>query len=638
MRKRIGVLIGEAEAPHCSSLLTGIMKEAQRLNLDVFVFTKFNQTHGHEKHSKGEKAIYEIINYSKLDAILLFPETMRVTGLGKRLEEALHREYKGPVVCVDYSSNYFTTLQFDDKRLMKHMIHHLTDVHGYTSIAFISGPLNHEHAVVRLEAYREALAERNIQVEETLIYRGNFFYGCTGAFVEELLKREKLPQAIACANQHMAIDVYDELKKRGIRIPEDIAVTGYDAFDGQVKENYYITSTVRLGEDLGERVVRNLYERLFRKKLPVKEEAEPALVIWDTCGCKPDNRGFVMPLNYAEWETVNRNSFENHFIKYNYMMEDLISADNPEECFEKCRVYVPYLGKYSDLYICLNEDWLTRQDKEAAYSDTMILVVQDHRSREGKLYSTEPEVFSKKQMLPDIDNQNDKPKVYYFTALHFYGIVFGYSVICFEESPILFNRNYRHWIHNIDIGLQAQRQQYALRDMYKKVEEYAVRDLLTGVYSRNGFELYAPDIYEKAKADGQNLIYIVGDINNLKMINDHYGHEWGDKALRILADALENQIHRKKLKGMAFRTGGDEFTLLLVGDYSQKHVKEQIEEIDAFIEIEKEVYDTPINITASLGGCLAAASENRPLKEIMAEADQHMYKRKTCYRKMNQKP
>ena len=632
MKKRIGVLIGEAEAPHCSSLLTGIVSEAARLKLDVFVFTKFNQTHGHEKHSKGEKSIYEIINYDKLDAILLFSETMRVTGLGKHLEETLYREFKGPVVCVDYSSNYFPSVQFDDIKLMKHMIHHLTDVHSYTSIAFLSGPLNHEHAVNRLTAYREALKERNIPIDETLIYKGNFFYGCTGFFVEELLKRDKLPQAIACANQHMAIDVYDELKKRGIRIPEDIAVTGYDAFDGQIKENYYITSTIRSGEKLGERVVQNLYERLFHINPTEKEESELTLIKWNTCGCEPEHKGFVMPLEYKDWEIVNRNSFENHFIKYNYMMEDLILAENQEECFEKCRVYVPYLGKYSDLYICLNEDWLTKQDKETAFSDNMILAIQDHKSKAGKLYSTEPELFSKKLMLPDIDDQQDKPKVYYFTALHFYGIVFGYSVISFEGIQTLFNRNYRHWIHNIEIGLQAQRQQYALHAIYKKVEEYAVRDLLTGVYSRNGFELYAPNLYEKAKEKDQNLIYIVGDINNLKVINDYYGHEWGDKALRILAAALENQIHMNKLNGMAFRTGGDEFTLLLVGNYSQKQVKEQIDEIDSYIEVEKEMYDTPINITASLGGCLAIASENRPLSEIMAEADQQMYKCKTIYR------
>ncbi len=632
MRKRIGVLIGEAEAPHCMTLLTGIANEAKKLNFDLFVFTNFNQTMGQFRYIKGEGAIYDLINFKELDAILLVPESLCIPGVARQIEEKVRNEFVGPVLCIDYDSDYFPTLKFDDKALMKRMIYHLTDVHGFTSIAFISGPLYHEHSINRLKAYTEVLKERQIQIDESLIFEGTFYYNCTGVMVDELLKREKLPQAIACANQLMAVDVYEELTKRGLRIPQDIIVTGYDATDRNVKENFYISSTLRSGKALGESAVRKIYEMLYNTTLPEQKDEYSKLIIWNTCGCEPPHQEINIPLTYDVWKNAEIHSFENHFLKYNFMMEDLLSLDNPEDCFERCKAYLWNLGNYSDLYICLNDNWLDKQDEEDIYSDNIILV--EERKNKADNYPT-VKSFSKLQMLPYIDRQRDETMIYYFMPLHFYGIVFGYTVICFEGKPEFLNRNYRHWVHILDSALQAQRQEHALHEMYVKLERYAVKDLLTGIYSRNGFELYALSVYENAKNSGQNLICIVGDINNLKTINDCYGHEWGDKALRILADALENQLNIKKLKGMAFRTGGDEFTLLLAGDYAQNHINDLIDEINDYVETAKDLYDMPINISVSLGGTLATPSENRSLSEIIADADKQMYNQKFIYRSLN---
>ncbi|PYG85628.1 diguanylate cyclase (GGDEF)-like protein [Ruminiclostridium sufflavum DSM 19573] len=633
MRKRIGVLIGEAEAPHCMTLLTGISNEAKRLDFDLFVYTNFNQTMGQERYVRGEGSIYELINFNMLDAVLIVPESLRIPGIARRLEKKVQREFNGPVLCIDYDSEFFPTMKFDDIDLMKRIIHHLTDVHGFTSIAFISGPLHHEHAINRLTAYKEALMERQIPIDESLIFEGTFYYECTGKMADELMKREKLPQAVACANQLMAVDIYDELTKRGLSIPEDIVVTGYDATDRKVKENYYITSTLRTGGALGARAVRYLYEKLYNTVLPEQEDDEDRLLIWNTCGCRPTHEEINIPLDYSIWKNAEINSFENHFLKYNFMMEDLISSENPQECFDRCRTYLPDLGDYSDIYICLNEDWLTKQDTKAIYSGKILVVIQDHKSNIGKVIPVES--FPKLQMLPYIEIPREKTMIYYFMPLHFYGIAFGYAVICFEDKPVFFNRNYRHWIHNMDSAIQSQRQEHALHEMYDKLERYAVKDLLTGIYSSNGFELHSMSIYEDAKASEQNLICIVGDVNNLKTINDRYGHEWGDKALRILADALENQIKMKKLKGMAFRTGGDEFNLLLTGAYTEDSVKNIIDEIDDYVEMAKDLYDMPTNVTVSLGGCLSVCTEDKPLSEIIAEADQQMYNQKFIYKSSN---
>jgi diguanylate cyclase (GGDEF)-like protein len=630
MRKRIGVLIGDADAPYCKSLLDGFTEEANRLNFDLFVFTNLNNSYNNnynEKHSRGGENIYQLINYNEIDAILFAPGTISLQGQVQELEEKIQHEFDGPVISVDYKSKYFSSILYDDVEHLKKIIYHLIDKHGLKSIAFMTGPQTNQHAVYMLNAYLEAMEERKITVDETLIFYGDFYYNMGDEVVEKLLKRKKLPQAIACANEHMAVSVYEALISKGLRIPEDIVVTGYDAYDIGIKENYKITSIVRSGKKIAERSVRKIYEILYNEKVSEETDTEPELLLRESCGCK--SMAYGQP-KLSQWGIVNRHSYHSYYSNYNFMIEDLVVAESPEEAFEKCSHYLKFLKGYSDFYICLNEDWLTKDDKESNYTEKLLIAMETHK---GSLKTAfKRTAFLKTSMFPDINEKRDETMVYYFVPLHMNGIDFGYAVIAYEGKPSIFSECFCSWMHNINTGLLGQRSRNLLRTMYHKVEQYALRDLLTGLYSKNGFELYAPQMYEEIKTSDKNLLYIVGDINNLTAINVNYGYGWGNKVLRILAEAFENSINMMKLSGKAFRMGSDEFALLLVGDYTIEDIGKHIECILAFVEKAKDVYDLPANITVSLGGSLGFSYEERDFQDLLAEADQQMYEQKVSYR------
>lgn len=83
-------------------------------------------------------------------------------------------------------------------------------------------------------------------------------------------------------------------------------------------------------------------------------------------------------------------------------------------------------------------------------------------------------------------------------------------------------------------------------------------DHLTQVFNRHALENYVPPVMERAKRDHASATIFMIDVDYFKQLNDHYGHTYGDKALRTIADCLKS-VERKN--GMCFRYGGDEFLL-----------------------------------------------------------------------------
>jgi LacI family transcriptional regulator len=99
---------------------------------------------------------------------------------------------------------------------------------GHERIAFING-LAHEHASkARLRGFRRALGERGVDVDPALVVSGNWWPDGGYEHAQRFLKLGEPPTAIFCGNDRMAVGVYQALKERGVRIPEDVSVLGFD--------------------------------------------------------------------------------------------------------------------------------------------------------------------------------------------------------------------------------------------------------------------------------------------------------------------------------------------------------------------------------------------------------------------------
>lgn len=160
-----------------------------------------------------------------------------------------------------------------------------------------------------------------------------------------------------------------------------------------------------------------------------------------------------------------------------------------------------------------------------------------------------------------------------------------------------------------------------IADLFQAVKEQAITDGMTGLYNRRYFEEYIKKEAERAERQNQKFTVIGLDLDHLKQINDTYGHNYGDIAIKAIAQVLKNNARSIDI---AARMGGEEFNLLLPGVDSAGGciAAERIRKAIAAVELEKIGH-----ITASLG-VATYLEHSEDIEDLLELADRAMYESK----------
>ena len=152
----------------------------------------------------------------------------------------------------------------DNRAAAAAMTEHLLSL-GHRDIAMIKGPARSPLTRDRVAGYRDALQAAGISFDETLLYPGNFTLESGHQAVAELLKRPKLPTAIFCENDEMAIGAIQCLKQHGLRVPEDVSVAGFDDISFAAFSDPPLTTVAQPAEEFGRSAVNLLIDLLEQK-------------------------------------------------------------------------------------------------------------------------------------------------------------------------------------------------------------------------------------------------------------------------------------------------------------------------------------------------------------------------------------
>lgn len=164
-----------------------------------------------------------------------------------------------------------------------------------------------------------------------------------------------------------------------------------------------------------------------------------------------------------------------------------------------------------------------------------------------------------------------------------------------------------------------------LSAVVRNLNSMVVKDHLTAVYNRRFLDERLPSEIVRAKLAGQPLTVLFADIDNLKWINDTYGHATGDRILREAAVAMQKSI--RSGKDWIARYGGDEFLICLAnsGEDLAGHVAERIRTGMAEIQVTDD--DPKIRARVSFG-IQTVRNELVTAEELVRMADRKMYEAK----------
>ncbi|MCL2717722.1 MAG: diguanylate cyclase [Lachnospiraceae bacterium] len=167
--------------------------------------------------------------------------------------------------------------------------------------------------------------------------------------------------------------------------------------------------------------------------------------------------------------------------------------------------------------------------------------------------------------------------------------------------------------------------QVMMQNYIKKIEELSVRDQLTGLTNRRGFDERLRSDYDRAKRNQAYISVMIMDLDKFKKYNDTYGHLQGDKALQAAAKVLENTVERAT--DFIGRWGGEEFVALL-SDNDGEHAKvvaERIRKNMEAIEIPLLTDGSITKITVSIGICSGIPNADTSADIFMNNADSALY-------------
>lgn len=585
MRKRIAVLSSQLEENYQSRFMEGFLERAFSYDYDVCVFASYRKYQETKSREQGETNIFSLVNYDLFDAVVVLPDTLQTPGLMLKIEKELREKFHGRVLYIDRESDEYPYIRLNHYEPVKRMTAHLIEEHGFRDIAFLSGQKYHSHDAQRLQGFLDCMKEHGLLVGENRVFYGDYWYDSGKRMVEKLLSGgTKLPEAVVCANDLMAIGVAEALTLHDIRVPEEVAVVGYDSVPEGRTSPQPVTSMELPAKPFGGYAAEYLQALLEDRELPEFTYEQP-IFIGGSCGCACES---VKPRRLVREHWATDVSEKSYFSSFNYVMEDLISQNSFSELMDAVQTYSYQIREFDSFHICVNDLWV-REDQPASvnilregYTDRMVPVLHCGPSGQGEDRLDFSSRFPVEEMLPELLEERELPKAYIFTPLYFDDMCFGYAVMSYGNIPKAYDESYYMWLHNLMIGMECFRRIDALQRTNQRAEERQIRDTLTGMFNYAGFVKHSKPMVERAKAENQYISILAIDLADLDKINERFGRKEGDQAIRTIAQIILDSADEG---AMCCRLGNDEFIMAeLTREANHKRIHGVRRRIDRLLE------------------------------------------------------
>lgn len=617
MSKRIAMFIGQITQHYQNNVVEAAVDTAQGLGYALEVFSGFGTYGENYLHADGERNIINLPYLEDYDGIILAPDTYNVKGMYEELADKIHKESHCPVVSLRYEDEHFYNVIIDDIEAMSDMVEHFITIHEFRHICFMTGRLDMRDAQRRLQGYRETMEKYNLPVTEHMIFEGDYWRNKGEEAINWFFEGGERPQAIVCSNDYMAISVIEALRVRGLRVPEDISVSGFDNIDEAQYSAPPISSVDVPAQAMGQVAVQTI-DKLIRGwsceqniYVTVKGNYQ------GTCGCGNKQRDNQIT------ELYNKNQYLNHTVgQITYMNVDFENCDTLEELLHTAFIY-SFNFLYDNIYLCMCDHY-NKAEKELLdseqYSEKMIL--RAVLSRNMGFHICE-ESFDRREILPDKYKAEDE--TLYIFPLHYKNQCLGYLVMQADNIDYL-KEIFSSWIILMSSFINKINL-YAENQSLMEFREQSLKDELTGLYNRRMLEKALKTRSQNTFLQRNDFCIISIDMDGLKYINDTFGHIEGDTAICAFADILKYFVSDKFI---CARVGGDEFTVC-VDTGSVEEIQAVIDRIRNKIKEYNQQSGKPYEMSASMG--YAFYQRDKDLTDCMERADKNMYAEKAKRKK-----
>lgn len=631
MRKRIAVFACGWSNEYLMVVSQRFEQYASAHNADMFYFLNYSNSGAPKEDILRESNIFSLPDLTWFDGVVVLGNTLHSENEYRIIMDEINRT-NVPAVCLGYQLDGISNFMYDNYNGMYELAVHLMDEHNVKDILFVGGPLDNQENNLRRKALEDVMYERGLTLSKERIVCANWNYYDAQRIVEEWYRTHdgKIPHAIVCANDVMAMGVYVALSKCGITSLEEVIVTGFDNLISAEMFTPSITSVDPGWEESCNKAMDHLWKCMDGKNEIVNEIILSHLVKKCSCGCVPEK--LPMMREGAEvfigYERMVSGSYVGG---HNCELANAISEIRQKKHIKNFMEYLmnmPFRLEGNEIYFCLVDNFFESLDSEEllpieSFTSKMELV---GGIRNNSL--VENVVFDSREIFPYYDCEKETSDSYLIISLSSKKECYGYSVIV-NNLRMIYDYSLFMWSLSIGHNFESMRQNLRIEEMTSRLKILSVTDALTGLYNRMGCEKIAFPLIKECYYSGKNAVMLFLDINKMKEINDNFGHEQGDVAICITADGIRRAIPDN---WVAIRYGGDEF--LVAGECptekDAEYISKQILKEMMNIAHEQKV---PYSVTAGIGAVYVKPEDELDLYRCLRIADAKMYKMKKERRK-----
>ena len=269
----VGVLVSELHGPIFGALVSSIEEEL-RLAGKFTIFAV-----GHSDEVKEKEGINFLISRN-CDALILHLEAIADDYLLEQKDSVI------PFVIINRNVQGLegNCISLNNEQGGYEATKLLLDL-GHRDIAYISGPATWGDSSARLAGHKRALAEFNINFDEQLTIEGDYLVLGGNRAMKQLFERGIQFSAVICANDEMAVGALDVIRERGLSIPDDISVVGYDNVRWAPFLSPKLTTVNNPIRDMGRMAARWVLKNVYNEdKLTIQTIFEPEIVPRESAG------------------------------------------------------------------------------------------------------------------------------------------------------------------------------------------------------------------------------------------------------------------------------------------------------------------------------------------------------------------
>lgn len=593
-----------------------LYKSLEKYGYKLFIYNTCSDLVKNSLSEVGQCYVFDLIDYETADAVIIDVESLKNNSV---INGIIARSVSRciPCVLINGDDDRCINITFDYKLGFENIVRHMIEHHKPKTIHLLSGIQGNSFTEERNEVFKKVVEENGFTFDESMISYGQFWAQPAVEAMEKLVAENRVPDAMICANDVMAITAASVLQKHGYKIPEDVIISGYDGIDEIRYSNPNITSCQNSWSLMAQKIASIINDCDNGIAADRDYLIGSSLLLSESCGCR------TVPVSSASDQLTRLNS---HFAKY---MDDDITLFEMSAKMHICKTVEQASDKIvlpdTHNIICIINEECTDESihpltkiKSRTFSNNMY-VLYDSRYRKDFV----PYSFPKNQIVPEMENVLSTNFPLVFSSVNYLDIPLGY--VCFYFTP---DQEYYYKIiqitNSLSNGISGFRNMRYQAYITNQIEEMYKLDSLTGMYNRNGFNKEFRKISENLSKFGGELTVISADLDGLKKINDNYGHEDGDNAIAAVAAAILNSMPKS---AVCMRFGGDEMVAVIPEKCDGQSIKESI---DSYLAQFNKNSGKPYTVSTSLGiySCECSPGSVLDFERLLKNSDKLLYRDK----------